>query len=129
MAPPGAVLQRQLGVSRGTIEMWNGIRRGLLAVAASLGFASVVGAAETPTPTAPPPAQATASVATPTAPVTPHELTATDVETFFDGIIPLQHVMDDIGGATVAIVKDGKLLFAKGYGFSDVKARKPVVAE
>lgn len=58
-----------------------------------------------------------------------HELTATDVETFLDGIVPLQLAQQDIAGATVAIVKDGKLLFAKGYGYADVKNKKPVSPE
>jgi len=57
------------------------------------------------------------------------ELTATDVETFLDGIMPLQLERDDIAGATVAVVKDGKLLFAKGYGYSDYEKKKPVSAE
>lgn len=57
------------------------------------------------------------------------ELTAADVEAFLDGILPLQLEQQDIAGATVSIVKDGKLLFAKGYGYADVKNKKPVVAE
>jgi CubicO group peptidase (beta-lactamase class C family) len=55
-----------------------------------------------------------------------HELTAPDVEAFLDGIVPLQLVQNDIAGATVAVVKDGKLLFAKGYGYADVAKKKPV---
>ena len=43
-----------------------------------------------------------------------HELTAADIETFLDGIVPLQLDREDIAGATVAVVKDGKPLFAKG---------------
>jgi len=58
-----------------------------------------------------------------------HELTATDVETFLDGLVPLQLAQDDIAGATIAIVKDGKVLFAKGYGYSDLEKKKPVSAE
>ena len=58
-----------------------------------------------------------------------HELTATDVEAFLDGIVPLQLERDDIAGATIAVVKDGKLLFAKGYGYSDYEKKKPVSAE
>lgn len=56
----------------------------------------------------------------------PRELTKTDVEAFLDGIVPLQLSRNDIAGATVAVVKDGKLLFAKGYGYADVKNKKPV---
>ena len=59
----------------------------------------------------------------------PRELTAADVEAFLDGIVPLQLGQEDIAGATVAVVKDGRLLFAKGYGYADVAGKKPVSAE
>ena len=55
-----------------------------------------------------------------------HEMTATDVEAFLDGLVPLQIKQSDIAGATIAVVKDGKLLFAKGYGYSDVKNNKTI---
>ncbi|HEY8224946.1 MAG TPA: serine hydrolase domain-containing protein [Pyrinomonadaceae bacterium] len=58
-----------------------------------------------------------------------HELTATDVEAFLDGLVPLQLKSDDLAGATVAVVKDGKVLFARGYGYADVKQKKPVSAD
>ena len=58
-----------------------------------------------------------------------HELTAADVEAFLDGLLPLQLKRDDIAGATVSVVKDGKLLFAKGYGYADVEKKKPVSAQ
>lgn len=58
-----------------------------------------------------------------------HELTAADIETFLDGIVPLQLEHEDVAGATVAVVKDGKQLFTKGYGYADVKNEKLVVAE
>lgn len=53
-------------------------------------------------------------------------LTESDVEAFLDGVMPLQLAREDIGGAVIAVVKDGKVLFAKGYGFSDVAKRTPV---
>lgn len=56
-------------------------------------------------------------------------LTSPDVEAFLDGILPLQLAREDIAGATVVIVKDGKILFAKGYGFADIKEKKPVSTE
>ena len=59
----------------------------------------------------------------------PHEMTATDVGAFLDGLVPLQIERDDIAGATIAVVKDGKLLFAKGYGYADVENKKPVSAQ
>ena len=47
---------------------------------------------------------------------------------FMDGVIET-HLRDKhIAGATVCIVKDGKILLAKGYGFSDVKNQIPVNA-
>src|SRR4030095_14904681 len=58
-----------------------------------------------------------------------HELTAQDLEAFLDGIVPVQLERDDIAGATISVVKDGKLLFAKGYGYADVEKKKPVSAE
>lgn len=58
-----------------------------------------------------------------------HEMTAADVESFLDGIVPLQLSQTDIAGATVAIVKDGKLLFAKGYGYADVQKKQSVSAQ
>src|SRR6266536_4105255 len=58
-----------------------------------------------------------------------HELTPDDVEAFLDGIVPLQLARDDIAGATIAVVKDGKVLFARGYGYADIKGKKPVSAD
>ena len=55
-----------------------------------------------------------------------HEMTAADLEAFLDGIVPLQLGLSDIGGATVSVVKDGKLLFAKGYGYADIQKKQPV---
>ena len=56
----------------------------------------------------------------------PHELTAADLEAFLDGVMPLQLRREDIAGATIAVVKDGKVLFEKGYGFADSEKRVPV---
>ena len=58
-----------------------------------------------------------------------HPLTATDLETFLDGFVPLQLENNDIAGATISVVKDGKLIFAKGYGYADVDKKLPVVAD
>lgn len=55
-----------------------------------------------------------------------HEMTAADVEAFLDGLVPLQLKHADIAGATISVVKDGKLLFAKGYGYADVQKKQPV---
>ena len=55
-----------------------------------------------------------------------HEMTPADVEAFLDGLMKPQLADKDIAGAVVAIVKDGRLLFAKGYGYADVATKKRV---
>lgn len=58
-----------------------------------------------------------------------HELTTEDVSAFFDGFIPLQIGQADIAGAVVAVVKDGTLVFAKGYGYADASKKTPISPE
>lgn len=55
-----------------------------------------------------------------------HELTQSDLEAFLDGLVPLQIAREDIAGAVISVVKDGKPFFAKGYGFANVEKRIPV---
>jgi CubicO group peptidase (beta-lactamase class C family) len=59
----------------------------------------------------------------------PAQMTAGDVAAFLDGIVPLQLERENIAGATVVVVKDGKILFAKGYGFADREKKLPVSSE
>jgi CubicO group peptidase (beta-lactamase class C family) len=64
-----------------------------------------------------------------TPPATPsgiHELNPADLEAFFDGILPLQLERSDVAGASVLVMKDGRLLLEKGYGYSNFKDKKPV---
>jgi CubicO group peptidase (beta-lactamase class C family) len=96
-------------------------------------FLIVTGRAQGPAapPAAPAmPADQAAATANP-APGSPqvHPLTALDLEAFLDGVMPIELKADDIAGAVVAVVKDGQLLFAKGYGYADVAARKPVTED
>ena len=58
-----------------------------------------------------------------------HALATADLEAFLDGIVPQQLERENVAGATIAVVKDGKLLFARGYGYADVANKKTVVAE
>ena len=58
----------------------------------------------------------------PEVPTPAHELNAADLEAFFDGIFPLQLERNDIAGVSVLVMKDGKVLLQKGYGYADVKA-------
>ncbi len=57
---------------------------------------------------------------------TPHEMTAADVEAFLDGFMPMQLERENIAGAVVLVVKDGKVLFSRGYGYSNVEKKTPV---
>jgi CubicO group peptidase (beta-lactamase class C family) len=55
-----------------------------------------------------------------------HQLTQTDLGAFLDGMMPLQLAREDIAGAVITVVKDGKPFFAKGYGYSNVEKKIPV---
>src|SRR5262252_1797023 len=63
---------------------------------------------------------------TPSAPPVAVALTATDVESWLDGYMPYALKTGDIAGAVVVVVKDGQVLTQRGFGYSDVAARKPV---
>lgn len=70
------------------------------------------------------PAAMTAEAAT-----TEPAMTAQDVQTFFDSLVPYAIHRGDIAGGVIVVVKDGQVLFAKGYGYADVAKRKPVIAD
>jgi CubicO group peptidase (beta-lactamase class C family) len=54
------------------------------------------------------------------------EMTSQDLGLLFDEIVPARLKRYDIAGAAVTVVKDGKVIFSKGYGYADVAAKKPV---
>lgn len=58
-----------------------------------------------------------------------HELTTEDVGAFFDGFMPLQIGQANIAGAVIAVVKDGALIFAKGYGYADIAKKTQISPE
>src|ERR1700721_1835825 len=62
-------------------------------------------------------------------PAAAHALERTDLEPWLDGLMPYAIERGDVAGAVVAVVKNGEVIFAKGYGFADVKKQKPVDAE
>ena len=49
-----------------------------------------------------------------------------ELEAYLDGLMRAQMAAHDIAGATVAVVRDGALLFSKGYGWADVERLRPV---
>src|SRR5262245_57336920 len=52
-----------------------------------------------------------------------------ELESFLDGLLAKEMEENRIAGATVSVVKDGKLLFAKGYGYADLENNIPVDPE
>jgi CubicO group peptidase (beta-lactamase class C family) len=74
-------------------------------------------------------APALAAAEAPPAAGGPPELSSTDVGAFLDGVVPYAIAEANIAGASVAVVADGHLIFANGYGFADVKSRRQVVAD
>jgi CubicO group peptidase (beta-lactamase class C family) len=52
--------------------------------------------------------------------------TQQDFETFFDAVLQEQMTSEHIAGVTTAVVQNGELVFAKGYGYADVDASIPV---
>ncbi len=52
-----------------------------------------------------------------------------DLEMLLDPIFAEQMSKSNIPGAAIAIVKDGKVLFSKGYGYADIEKKTPVVPE
>jgi CubicO group peptidase (beta-lactamase class C family) len=57
------------------------------------------------------------------------QLTTEDLSAFLGGMIPYAISQANIAGAAVAVVANGQLVFAKGYGFADTKSRRPVIAD
>lgn len=54
------------------------------------------------------------------------QLTAEDLTVFFDDRVPQRLEAGGIAGAVVIVVKDGRILFSKGYGFADVRSKRPM---
>lgn len=99
------------------------------AIACIAGFAM----AQVPQPLNPAPAGSTLGtppVSIAAAPVAgAAALTAGDLSTFLDGMVPYMIQRGDIAGGVISVVKDGKLLFARGYGYADLEKRTPVSPE
>ncbi|NGZ86173.1 serine hydrolase domain-containing protein [Duganella aceris] len=55
--------------------------------------------------------------------VAAHPLEAADLTAWLDGRVPYALKTGDIAGLTLVVVKDGKVLLQKGYGYADVAAK------
>jgi CubicO group peptidase (beta-lactamase class C family) len=56
-------------------------------------------------------------------------ISAQAVEQFLDAFLPPKMKQYEVPGAAFAMVKDGKKLFAKGYGVADIETGRPVDPE
>ena len=77
-------------------------------------------------PVGPAPATPADSARQPASSAATPALTAADVGAWLDGYMPATLQAGKIAGAQVAIVKDGAVLFEKGYGYADVAAKRPM---
>ena len=66
------------------------------------------------------------AAATDMTPAGTHDLTAQDAQAWLDGLMPTALRTARTPGAVISIVKDGQVLFEKGYGVSDEKKNTPV---
>ncbi|MDO1529779.1 serine hydrolase domain-containing protein [Fulvimonas sp. R45] len=49
------------------------------------------------------------------------ELTAADLSSFLDGLVPFALQRGDVAGGVISVVKDGRVIFAKGYGYDNLQ--------
>jgi CubicO group peptidase (beta-lactamase class C family) len=102
----------------------------LLALALALGLGPAFGQADDrASDEAQPPALEATPVESPPAAVPEGDAEAldpADLEAFLGGLVTAQLEARNIPGAVVTVVQDGEIVFARGYGWSDVEARTPV---
>ncbi|HEY0335673.1 MAG TPA: serine hydrolase domain-containing protein [Stenotrophomonas sp.] len=99
---------------------------GLLAMIVGLPAAAQGPVPPVPAPAVPAPQAAPSDAATPPVPAAAPALTHDDVGAWLDGFMPYALQTGDIAGAVVVVVKDGQVLFQKGYGYADLDKRTPV---
>lgn len=97
--------------------------------AIAIGVANAQGPAPSPLISAPSPSPPNAPAVVPPQPSPAPQLTKADFETFLDALIPSQLRNRNIAGAVVSVVKDGQVLFQKGYGYADVEKKKRVLPD
>ncbi|MBW8815845.1 MAG: beta-lactamase family protein [Caulobacterales bacterium] len=69
------------------------------------------------------------ALAVPGAAAAQPDLTPSDLQAFFDHAMPALLRKGDIAGGVVTVVKDGRVVFAKGYGYADLAAKAPVTPQ
>jgi CubicO group peptidase (beta-lactamase class C family) len=94
----------------------------------AINITTAQGPAPSPLTSAPSPPPANVPALAPQ-PGSAPELTKTDFETVLDALIPSQLRNRNIAGGVVSVVKDGQVLFQKGYGYADLERKKPVLPD
>jgi CubicO group peptidase (beta-lactamase class C family) len=103
-------------------------RLALVAIGLSAATTALAAQATSIRPLTPKPRSETQAIA-PTAPAATRGVRdRAELEAFLDGIMVANLRDKHVAGATVAVVKDGALFFAKGYGYADVGKQRPVDA-
>ncbi|HEX9109191.1 MAG TPA: serine hydrolase domain-containing protein, partial [Longimicrobiales bacterium] len=109
------------------------MRRPLVAVLGAVQVLVLSGAVRAQAPVTPGPApappNAAQSPAAASAAAGRGPTDAREVEAFLDGLMAGQMKAKNVAGATVAVVRDGRILFSKGYGWADLATHRPVSAE
>ncbi len=100
----------------------------LLCVLLTAATAPMIRPAVTPGPS-PVPVTGSASGSGAANPAAPPALVASDLGAWLDGYMPAALKAGKIAGAEVSVVKDGAVLFKKGYGYADVAAKRPMDAD
>jgi CubicO group peptidase (beta-lactamase class C family) len=106
--------------------MGTGTKLGWLAATLGAVAAAAMSPAQAPVGKAAPLVPQPAPAAPIAASGAPHDLNATDVNAWLDGYMPYALHNGDIAGAVVTVVKDGRIIAGKGYGYADVAKRTPV---
>jgi CubicO group peptidase (beta-lactamase class C family) len=97
---------------------------GAFCLAGNVGFAAA--------PAASPAAAAATATAAPAAAAAAHvtgagqALSKADLDAWLDGYMPFALQSTDIPGAVVTVVKDGKIVTSRGFGYADIAKNKPV---
>jgi CubicO group peptidase (beta-lactamase class C family) len=98
-----------------------------IAAAISLGIAGFAAVAQLPPPPTPAHQKAASGPSGQDIPAAgTHPLTKEDADAWLDGFFPYALRRGDVPGAVIVIVKDGKVLTQRGYGYADVAKHKPV---
>ena len=96
----------------------------VLALCSMIGLVGSAASQPVASPLPPPTAAQHGAAAPLSMPQPVHTLDAADLSAWLDGMIPSALEAGDVAGAVVAVVKDGKVLFANGYGYADVATKR-----